>query len=166
MNNNIIISHQNDTLAIVLQSRVTSDVVGYMLASLDHSNVYSVVRVVAESGLGIATYKVAMMYLNTQGMTLTNSGDEMNNHSRKVWERLQVDCDTISTPLNNLPSMGGLPLFLSEDLMLIDDDSFLNNSYTVTPTEDFNNSITPCSAVVTDVLVNKGEQMFFKRYYE
>jgi hypothetical protein len=161
--NNILISHTQDVVKVVLQSRTTSKVTGYMVASLDHDNVYSVVRVVADKGNGLLTYKVAMMYLNTQGITLTSSGDETNKGSISVWKRLIVCSNIVATPLNSLPSLGGIPLFMNDDVCSIDDDSFLNNSYTVTPSEQFFNSLVHCNNI--DNLVKEGEDYFYKRYY-
>ena len=160
---NILISHTHNVLKIVLQSRTTSKVIGYMVASLDHDKVYSVVRVVTDKGNGLLTYKVAMMYLNTQGLTLTSSGDETNKGSVSVWNRLIVCPNIVTTPLYNLPSLGGLPLFLDENTCSIDNDSFLNNSYTIVPSEQFFNSLVYCNNI--DNLIKEGENLFFKRYY-
>lgn len=163
--NNILFTRSEDSISLVLQDSTTKKVSGYMFASLDHVNVYKVVRVVADRGLGIPLYSAVMMAINAEGLRLTSSGDEMNSSSCSLWERLVVVEGITAYPLDNMPSMEGIPLFLSEDDQTIEDDNFLNNSYTMKPDDNFINNLTTTTKLVMDKLIHDGENMFFKRYY-
>lgn len=138
---------------------------GYMVAEHTKDRVYQVVRVVAESGEGLSVYKYMMQYLHTLNGSLTSSGDATNKGSVSVWNRIVKLSEAVAHRLKDIPSIG-IPLYLNEDSYSLDDDSFLNNSYSLDPIlGDFLNILTPCTTIFDDLVIG-GEKLFNEKYYK
>ena len=142
-----------------------SEVMGFMACSLKEDGVYSVDKVAAmpRLGIGMKLYESALCNVGQLGCHLVCSGDEMNDASVKMWNKIVERGDLDIMPLEAPVSTGGIPLYLDEDTKTIDYCSFLRNKYRILKGKP--NYWNKDSRFLTEC-VREGNSLFNKLYYQ